>query len=68
MSKIKIYVACHKECFIPKHDLFYPIQVGTSLTEKKIPNFLYDNEGENISQKNKMYCELTAQYWASHPM
>ena len=63
MSKIKIYVACHKECFIPKHDLFYPIQVGTSLTEKKIPNFLYDNEGENISQKNKMYCELTAQYW-----
>ena len=25
---------------------------------------LYDNEGDNISEKNKQYCELTAQYWA----
>ena len=40
-----------------------PIQVGTSLTEQKIVSLL-DNQGENISYKNRNYCELTASYWA----
>lgn len=25
---------------------------------------LHDNEGDNISDRNRMYCELTAYYWA----
>jgi lipopolysaccharide biosynthesis glycosyltransferase len=29
-----------------------------------LDNVLYDNVGENISSKNRRYCEMTAQYWA----
>ena len=61
---IKIFISCHKDCYVPKHPLLYPIQVGAALAEKRLPCFLHDDEGDNISVKNKMYCELTAQYWA----
>ena len=62
--KIKIYVVCHDDFYVPKVECLYPIQVGTCYAEKKIPGFLYDNDGDNISYKNKSYCELTALYWA----
>jgi len=39
------------------------IQVGTSLTDNKLFE-ICDNVGDNISDKNKQYCELTALYWA----
>lgn len=39
-----------------------PIQAGASLVEKRICK-LTDNIGENISQKNRKYSELTAIYW-----
>lgn len=39
-----------------------PIQTGISRTKKRIAN-LYDNDGENISEKNGNYSELTALYW-----
>ena len=39
-----------------------PIQVGAKLTEKKLFP-VRDDAGENISEKNKQYCELTALYW-----
>ena len=38
------------------------IQVGTSLTDKIVCD-IRDNMGDNISDKNKKYCELTALYW-----
>lgn len=41
----------------------YPIQVGADLTEQIISE-LQDNQGENISRKNRNYCELTATYYA----
>lgn len=59
-----MFVCCHKEDIVPEHELLFPIQVGAALHEKHFPYFLHDDTGENISSKNRSYCELTAQYWA----
>lgn len=40
-----------------------PIQVGADMASK-ITQTVCDNVGENISAKNKQYCELTGLYWA----
>ena len=64
MSDIKILVAAHKRAYVPEHPLLFPIQVGSALSEKRLPGMLHDDEGANISEKNRSYCELTAQYWA----
>lgn len=61
---IKIYVVCHKPSYVPENPYLYPIQVGTALSGKKLEGMIHDDEGDNISEKNKSYCELTAQYWA----
>jgi hypothetical protein len=42
---------------------FFPIQVGASLTTLDL-GIYKDNQGENISLKNRNYCELTAHYAA----
>lgn len=42
---------------------YTPIQVGASVNQKNL-GYLRDDSGENISEKNPLYCELTAQYWA----
>ncbi len=40
------------------------IQVGAALTKKRISyGGLTDSEGDNISEKNRQYCELTGLYW-----
>ncbi len=39
-----------------------PIQVGATLTDERVAD-ICDNQGENISEKNVNYCELTALYW-----
>ena len=62
---VKIFVSCHQaDQTVPPHPLLAPIQVGAALSDEKFPNFIHDDAGENISRKNKEYCELTAQYWA----
>jgi hypothetical protein len=38
------------------------IQVGAALTDRIITK-VRDDIGDNISSKNRMYCELTALYW-----
>lgn len=39
-----------------------PIQVGATLTDERVAG-VCDDQGENISEKNVNYCELTALYW-----
>lgn len=39
-----------------------PIQAGAALTDKRIAE-LQDDVGENISAKNRQYCEMSAVYW-----
>lgn len=63
--KIKILVACHKaDPNIRQDDIYMPIQVGKALHPELDLGFQCDNTGDNISEKNGSYCELTALYWA----
>lgn len=64
MAEIRLFVSCHRPSPVPEHPLLVPIQVGAALTGERFPGFLQDDDGENISAKNRSYCELTAQYWA----
>lgn len=63
--RIKILVACHKaDLNIRQDDIYMPIQVGKALHPELDLGFQCDNTGDNISEKNGSYCELTALYWA----
>ncbi|MFG6381788.1 MAG: DUF4422 domain-containing protein [Muribaculum sp.] len=63
--RIKILVACHKaDPNIRQDDIYMPIQVGKALHPELDLGFQCDNTGDNISEKNESYCELTALYWA----
>ncbi len=67
MSDIKIFVTHtpNRDSIRVEHPYFYPVIAGSDFQTKKAPKGVYlDNQGENISYKNKSYCELTTQYWA----
>lgn len=64
-KNIKILVACHKPDMAIRNDCVYmPIHVGKALHPEVNLGFQGDDEGDNISDKNGRYCELTALYWA----
>ena len=63
MEKVKIIIATHKEYEMPKSKMYLPVHVG-SKGKETIQNFQRDDEGENISEKNPYFCELTGLYWA----
>lgn len=60
---IKVLVAIHKKFWVPESDMYLPIHVGSTLSKKDL-GFQRDDEGDNISEKNGKYCELTGVYWA----
>ena len=66
MENIKILEACHKPGIVYQDDIYTPIHVGRAISKYKeeMAGMIGDDTGENISEKNPKYCELTAQYWA----
>ncbi len=57
----KILIAAHKPYWMPEDSMYLPLQVGSF--GKTSIDFYRDDEGENISDKNFSFCELTGLYW-----
>lgn len=63
MTNYNILVCVHKNAYVRNDNIYTPIQVGKSLSKIQL-GYIGDDTGNNISSKNKEYCELTAMYWA----
>jgi len=63
MKDLKIIVCCHKKDICKNSEVFMPLHVGKELTQTNL-GITGDNTGDNISEKNGSYCELTGIYWA----
>ncbi|MFM6954528.1 MAG: DUF4422 domain-containing protein [Sphingobacteriaceae bacterium] len=61
-TNLTIFSVFHKEYPIPRADYIKPIQVGAALSPIKL-GFITDDVGDNISERNPTWCELTALYW-----
>ena len=59
---VKILICAHKEVPLPSHPYFFSIHGGAALSSVDLP-YTRDDTGDNISQKNPNYCELTVHYW-----
>ena len=65
----KIIIATHKKYWMPKDEMYLPLHVGAEgkfdASGKPLDlGYTKDNTGENISEKNSYFCELTGLYWA----
>ncbi|MBF0332917.1 MAG: DUF4422 domain-containing protein, partial [Alphaproteobacteria bacterium] len=58
----RIYVAYHKPFARVTEPLYQPIHVGKALAQTDI-GLPGDDTGDNISDRNGHYCELTGIYW-----
>ena len=48
---------------MPEDEIYLPVQVGAAGAANDL-GYSRDDSGDNISSKNKNYCELTGLYWA----
>ena len=60
-QKLKIFIVTHKQFNKPAYDGYYSLGVGDN--QNNIVTDFHDNTGDNITSKNKSFCELTALYW-----
>lgn len=58
---IIILVATHKKYRMPGDEIYLPLHVGRA--GKEDLGYAGDNTGDNISEKNSSWCELTGLYW-----
>jgi len=61
---IRILITSHKDVDVPQSNYLQPMQVGPGQKTNRFNYMLHDDEGDNITEKNAMYCEMTTQYWA----
>lgn len=61
---INIFVSCHKNFYVPENKFLIPVHVGAALSGNNAFDMQPDDAGDNISELNPYYSELTAQYWA----
>lgn len=60
---IVVAVATHKPYRMPTDKVYLPLHVGAALHPGVCRGMQGDDTGDNISQKNPFYCELTGLYW-----
>lgn len=63
IDDICIAVATHKPYHMPNDAAYLPVHVGKSLHPELELNFTPDDTGDNISNLNGEFSELTAVYW-----
>lgn len=60
--EVKVIIAAHKKYQMPTDEMYLPVHVGAA--GKESIGYQRDDEGENISNLNPYFCELTGLYWA----
>ena len=62
----RIIIAAHREAELPEDPVYLPVLVGAALhtEEEVLPPYERDDSGDQISEKNPLYCELTGLYYA----
>lgn len=63
MSSISIYILTHKRFDYDGDELYVPLLNGSATYEDDF-GYVRDDSGENISNLNSYYAELTGEYWA----
>ena len=59
-----IIIATHKAYWVPDDPMYLPVQMGHAI--HPAIGYIGDDTGENISERNANFCELTGLYWAAH--
>ena len=62
-KRVTIIIAAHKKYQMPTDEMYLPVHVGAA-GKDSIEGYQRDDEGENISDLNPYFCELTGLYWA----
>lgn len=58
-----VFVVTHKEYPVPQDPLYNPMMAGAVLMQNIPESYIRDDSGNNISDRNPLYCELTGLYW-----
>jgi hypothetical protein len=60
---VTVAVISHKPYRMPQDPMYLPLHVGAALHPDVLPDWAQDNTGDNISERNAKYSELTGLYW-----